>query len=48
MEYEILKYEITEGVALVTICRPNALNALNTRFFQEMDNLIKNLMLMTL
>jgi len=40
MPYEILKMEVTEGIATVTISRPQALNALNSRFFQEMDNLI--------
>lgn len=40
MEYEILKPERKDGVLLVTISRPEALNALNTRFFNEMDHLI--------
>jgi enoyl-CoA hydratase len=40
MPYEILKMEAAEGIATVTISRPQALNALNSRFFQEMDNLI--------
>ena len=45
MEYKILKTEVIDGVAVVTISRPEALNALNTRFFNEMDdyvNIIKN------
>ena len=45
MEYKILKTEVIDGVAVVTINRPEALNALNTRFFNEMDdyvNKIKN------
>jgi len=45
MEYKILKTEVIDGVAVVTISRPEALNALNTRFFNEMDdyvNKIKN------
>ena len=37
MKYEILKTEIIDGLAIVTISRPQALNALNTRFFIEMD-----------
>ncbi len=40
MEYEILKIEVQEGIAIVTINRPGALNALNSRFFKEMDQLI--------
>lgn len=40
MDYEILKLTIDENVAIVTISRPNALNALNTRFFREMDSMI--------
>ncbi|GAB4313507.1 MAG: short-chain-enoyl-CoA hydratase [Bacteroidales bacterium] len=41
MEYQILSinYE-TAPVAWVTISRPEALNALNTRFFHEMDQTI--------
>lgn len=40
MEYKILKIEVTEGISVVTISRPEALNALNTRFFNEMDDYI--------
>ncbi len=40
MEYEILKTKVTDGIAVVTISRPEALNALNTRFFNEMDDYI--------
>ena len=40
MPYEILKIEEVEGIATVTISRPQALNALNSLFFQEMDQLI--------
>jgi enoyl-CoA hydratase len=37
MDYEILKRETADGVAVVTVSRPQAMNALNTRFFREMD-----------
>lgn len=37
MPYEILKTEAAEGIAVVTISRPQALNALNSQFFREMD-----------
>ena len=40
MPYEILKMEAAECIATVIISRPQALNALNSRFFQEMDSLI--------
>lgn len=43
MEYEILKTDISEGIAIVTISRPKAMNALNTRFFNEMDQLVEEL-----
>ncbi len=43
MDYEILQIKITDGIAVVTINRPKAMNALNTRFFQEMDDVIANL-----
>lgn len=40
MEYEILQLRIEDQIAVVTINRPKALNALNTRFFNEMDDMI--------
>ena len=40
MEYKNLNIEINEGIAIVTINRPEALNALNTRFFNEMDQFV--------
>ena len=43
MEYNILKTEINEGIALVTISRPKAMNALNTAFFDEMNSLLDEL-----
>jgi len=43
MTYEILKMEAADGVAVVTVSRPQAMNALNSRFFQEMDALLEEL-----
>ncbi|MEI8202181.1 MAG: enoyl-CoA hydratase-related protein [Bacteroidota bacterium] len=43
MDYEILKLEVNESVAIVTISRPQAMNALNTRFFMEMDAMIADI-----
>ena len=40
MDYKILKPEIKDGIAIVTISRPEAMNALNTRFFEEMDDFV--------
>ncbi len=40
MELQILKVEVNDQIALVTISRPEALNALNTRFFNEMDQVV--------
>ncbi|PLW98254.1 MAG: hypothetical protein C0591_04890 [Marinilabiliales bacterium] len=42
MDYKILKTEVIEGIAVVTISRPEALNALNTRFFNEMDDFVSS------
>lgn len=43
MDYEILKRSVEDGIAVVTISRPKALNALNTRFFREMDAMIEEI-----
>jgi len=43
MDYQVLKTAVSEGIATVTISRPEALNALNSRFFQEMDHLLADL-----
>lgn len=40
MDYEILKPQVQDGVLIVTISRPSALNALNSRFFKEMNDLL--------
>lgn len=43
MEYQILQIKINDAIACVTIHRPEALNALNTRFFQEMDQMVSEI-----
>lgn len=43
MDYQILKTSVADGIATVTISRPQALNALNSDFFREMDALIPEL-----
>jgi enoyl-CoA hydratase len=40
MEYTVLKPSLAEGILLVTISRPAALNALNTLFFREFNELL--------
>ncbi len=43
MEYNILKIQIADRIAIVTISRPAALNALNTNFFQELNHFIDDI-----
>ncbi len=43
MEYEILKLDVRDGIGLITISRPKAMNALNTRFFEEMDRMLEDI-----
>ena len=43
MNYEILKLSVDEGIGIVTISRPKAMNALNTLFFQEMNEMLSEL-----
>jgi enoyl-CoA hydratase len=43
MKYSILDIQVVEGIAVVTINRPEAMNALNTKFFEEMDDVITTL-----
>ena len=43
MDYTILSLEVNEGVGLLTISRPKAMNALNTRFFDEMNAMLEDL-----
>lgn len=40
MDYQILKVSIADGVALITISRPEAMNALNSDFFREFNDFL--------
>lgn len=43
MNYKNLKIEENEKIALITISRPEAMNALNSNFFDEMNHYLDNL-----
>ena len=43
MNYQILKIQIADRIAVVTISRPAALNALNTAFFNEFNHFLDDL-----
>lgn len=43
MKYEILKIDIQEEIAVVTISRPEAMNALNSKFFEEMNSFLDDM-----
>ncbi|MDP1623110.1 MAG: enoyl-CoA hydratase-related protein [Bacteroidales bacterium] len=43
MNYQILKIQIADRIAVVTISRPAALNALNTDFFKEFNHFLDDL-----
>lgn len=43
MEYEILKPVKEGNIVVLTLSRPQALNALNTKFFDEMDHYLDGL-----
>jgi enoyl-CoA hydratase len=43
MDYQILKINIADRIAVVTISRPAAMNALNTAFFQELNHFLDDL-----
>ncbi len=40
MDFTTLKFEAAEGIGLITISRLQALNALNSKFFEDMDALL--------
>ena len=43
MDYKVLKVEINNGIGIVNVNRPEAMNALNTTFFNEMDAFIASI-----
>jgi len=40
MDYQILTFQVTEKIGLITISRPQVLNALNATFFLELNALL--------
>jgi enoyl-CoA hydratase len=42
-QYTILKTDVSEGVAIVTVSRPTAMNALNSEFFIEFNDFLDDL-----
>jgi enoyl-CoA hydratase len=42
MVYEVIDFSVNDGIAIAKINRPDALNALNTRVFNEMDDIVLN------
>lgn len=43
MEYTVLKPTLQDGIAVLTISRPEALNALNSKFFEELNHYLAGL-----
>lgn len=43
MTFETIKFELTDGVALVTLNRPEALNATNDQLYRELSGLLRDL-----
>lgn len=43
MIFKILKLDISNGIALISISRPEAMNALNSLFFSEMNEMLSDL-----
>ncbi len=43
MDHKILKLAVEDGIGIITISRPKALNALNSEFFTEMDSMIEKI-----
>ena len=43
MDYTILKFEQKQTIGILTINRPDAMNALNSKFFDELDHFLDHL-----
>ncbi len=43
MDYTILNFEQKQTIGILTINRPDAMNALNSKFFNELDHFLDNL-----
>lgn len=43
MDFKILKLEVVDGIGIIKNSRPEALNALNSAFFAEMDLMLLNI-----
>jgi len=43
MNYSVLEINISDGIAMVKVNRPEALNALNSVFFKELDSIVSEL-----
>ena len=43
MDYQILKISIADRIAVVTVSRPEAMNALNTMFFKEFNHFLDDI-----
>lgn len=43
MNYSIIKYEHESGIGIMTISRPDALNALNSLFFKEFEHFLNEI-----
>jgi len=43
MNFSILKLEVESAIGLISICRPKALNALNSLFFKELDQMLSDI-----
>jgi 2-(1,2-epoxy-1,2-dihydrophenyl)acetyl-CoA isomerase len=43
VEFETILYDVADGVATITLNRPEAMNATNDRMYQELSGLIRNI-----